>query len=705
MKTIKFYITNRFILLVVSVILFIGIHYSFTNSVLPDTSTKNIWFYSGLFMLFFSILFIEPYYSSPKNVITNSIPLLLVYLSVKDSFIHKGLWIVTISIIGFLLFISIIAVTLSIDSESPNSTKNKISNSLKNIAVFFGQGKILYSFVFISVLILYKAEIIIDVSDSYLFSLIILWGLVLIINPQTIHNSFSPERKKININTIGEIFGVQSKKIFLVKLFEDRSRSIKKFDVVKFNYSMQDSDEYAIAGIVFDTYLLNQEKWIKILQLGTSPNKVINYQKNIVYKLTDKNEIRHLNDTLNVQNFVGVVIEKSSIGTIKFEYSKKVDDIQEGDLLELKIGQRRLFYQIISGSTEYEKLENKNETGFIEGEAIQLGEWQSESLSFQKFGWVPGINTPIFKADTSDIKIQEYDYPDYKLGFIPNTQLPSVINLHDAISHHIALLGVTGSGKSFLAREIIKALMTDTNVICIDFTGEYKKDLSSLNPVDLINTEGLEKLEEMFAEKHQNKNKAVEELKLRKNIQNKLDEYVNSFLLGTNNLGLFELPALSNTSFILEFTQFFIESVFSYAKSNEGSRICLVLEEAHTIVPETNFLGDLGDYGSTKALVNKMSQIALQGRKYGVGLMVIAQRTANVSKTVLTQCNTIICFQAFDETSFTFLGNYIGKNLVQALPNLKKYHAIVSGKAMKSNIPMIVNLEREFEEDNKEIES
>lgn len=69
-------------------------------------------------------------------------------------------------------------------------------------------------------------------------------------------------------------------------------------------------------------------------------------------------------------------------------------------------------------------------------------------------------------------------------------------------------------------------------------------------------------------------------------------------------------------------------------------------------------LGDLGDYGSTKALVSKMSQIALQGRKYGVGLMVLAQRTANVSKTVLTQCNTIISFQAFDETSFSFLSNY-----------------------------------------------
>jgi DNA helicase HerA-like ATPase len=157
---------------------------------------------------------------------------------------------------------------------------------------------------------------------------------------------------------------------------------------------------------------------------------------------------------------------------------------------------------------------------------------------------------------------------------------------------------------------------------------------------------------------------------------------------------VFELPDLSNTSFILEFTQMFLEGVFIYAKQNPGNKYCIVLEEAHTIIPESSFLGDLGDYGSNKGLVSKMGQIALQGRKYGVGFIVIAQRTANVSKTVLTQCNTVICFQAFDETSFTFLGNYVGKDMVQALPNLKQYHAIIAGKAVKSNMPMIVDLKR-----------
>src|SRR3989339_49809 len=93
-------------------------------------------------------------------------------------------------------------------------------------------------------------------------------------------------------------------------------------------------------------------------------------------------------------------------------------------------------------------------------------------------------------------------------------------------------------------------------------------------------------------------------------------------------------------------------------------------------------------------IFQKRNMMKKPPRKYGIGLLVIAQRTANVSKTILTQCNTVICFQAFDETSFNFLGNYVGKDLVLTLPNLKQYNAIVAGKAVKSNVPMIIDLTR-----------
>ena len=695
-------IKNRFILFAFLMGIFIVISHHFSGNILPSTEFNDLWFYSGIFMLLFSILFIEPYYTSPKNVITNTIPLLLVFLSIKNSIDNQVYWWWLFSLILLLLTISIIAIALDDKNKSPNHKNNKISAYLRKSVVIIGHGKVLYSGVFLMFLFINKLSLEENkISDTYLIFLVVLWGLILLIDPQKISSTFTRIKSQRDDNAIGEIFGVQSKKIFLAKLFDDR-KSIKKFDVVKFRYSMMDTNDMIITGIVFDTYLLNQEKWAKILQLDDPKKEELTLEKNIVYKLTTTTEIKKAEEDLRINDLAGIVIEGSNIGKIKFEYSKKNDDIQEGDLLELKVGDKRLFYQVINGTTQKEKLEARNETGFIDGEAIQLGEWHNESFSFQKFGWVPSINTPVFKTDASDIVMSDITYPNYEIGIIPSSNLAAIIDLSDAISHHTALLGVTGSGKSFLAREIINQIKCDTKVICVDFNKEFITTLIPA-PSSIISADR----EADISEKIDWINNELEKFgnqqdKLR--IESKQDEInsllktdIESFLDNpSSNISVFELPDVSNTTSILDYTKCFFKTLFEIAKERQLDdnpiKACVVLEEAHTIIPEWNFSGSNDKI--SRSLVNSIGQITLQGRKYGVGFLVIAQRTANVSKTVLTQCNTVICFQAFDETSFNFLGNYVGKDMVQTLPNLKQFHAIVAGKAIKSNVPLIVDLRR-----------
>ena len=121
----------------------------------------------------------------------------------------------------------------------------------------------------------------------------------------------------------------------------------------------------------------------------------------------------------------------------------------------------------------------------------------------------------------------------------------------------------------------------------------------------------------------------------------------------------------------------------------QSPRVLIVVEEAHTVMPEPSTMG-LGDHGS-RGLVAKIAQIALQGRKYGVGLLVIAQRTATVSKSVLTQCNTVISFTCFDDTS---LGsrNIFGDAHTQLIPNLPRLTAVVFGKGVRSERPIVVQI-------------
>jgi len=66
----------------------------------------------------------------------------------------------------------------------------------------------------------------------------------------------------------------------------------------------------------------------------------------------------------------------------------------------------------------------------------------------------------------------EIDEDEYQVGQIPNTNYPVILSKKAAISHHTAIIGVTGTGKSTFARNLIRQFLADEEVkiICIDFT-------------------------------------------------------------------------------------------------------------------------------------------------------------------------------------------------------------------------------------------
>ena len=113
----------------------------------------------------------------------------------------------------------------------------------------------------------------------------------------------------------------------------------------------------------------------------------------------------------------------------------------------------------------------------------------------------------------------------------------------------------------------------------------------------------------------------------------------------------------------------------------------LILEEAHTIVPE--IFGAGFDY-DTQWVVSRIGQIALQGRKYGVGLLVVTQRTALVSKTILSQCNTFLTHSLIDQTSLNFLESVYSSQHTRLVPNLGQFEFLAFGKALRAERPILL---------------
>jgi len=393
---------------------------------------------------------------------------------------------------------------------------------------------------------------------------------------------------------------------------------------------------------------------------------------------------------------IGFVVEDSNISAIKFEVSPDFA-LEEGMLTFCRQRGQTVYYQILDARTAEEAFE-KNPRGKHIAVAAQLGCLDAVK-GFVKYGWLPAMNSPVFiPKEPVKFAAAEREVDEFEIGKIPGSEISVRAGFFDMFEFHSAIIGVTGTGKTEFAFDVIKqALLLDTKVFCVDFTEEYKARLADHAPQTL----GLEKDnaneldQKLFAVDTGTFGASKEKEALKKfvdSIKDPVMQSVENFLSSDGpSLGIFELPEITNTKATLRATELYLSSIMDWARRHRRARrILIVLEEAHTIIPET--AGSGFDY-DTQWVVGRISQIALQGRKYGVGLLVISQRTALVSKSILSQCNTYFTFSLMDKTSLDYLSNVYSPEHVRSIPNLRFLEAIAYGKAVRSERPLLIKLE------------
>jgi len=676
---------QRIIVFLAVLILLLIVYWAF-KSPIDSLNDKGIVIMSSLIMLSFTTLLAEHFFTRPTDVVASSVSILLLLSPLHAALKDMGAW---YWIFWFyscaVLLISLISLLFLDSYKSSADMKNKTSAVLKTVAIRFGNGRFMWFSLFALSVLFY-----VDSQSPLFIVLFIYASVLLLIDPKKAIFSIKSLASRTETE-IAKLFGIQSSSAYLARMYPNCA-PVNRFDVVGF-LSNSSGHESWTTGLVLETYELNEQRWLKIL---TDPSFQELDDKSTKPEKT-KNGIVHIlpiNGELNlVKRLVGTVCEGATIEKLKFEFAFNVN-IQEGELLEVICNDSKVLYQVVEGTTGSETLESKDEAGFIIGEAVQLGIWDSGKRNFERYGWVPRINSPVSKAE--EIDVPECLPSEYQIGSIPGTNFPVFIDRETSVTHHLAILGVTGSGKSVFARNLIRQIADcDTKVICVDFTNEYGVQLSDLISGSLVTGDAAASLftaiDVISNEMDQFPNNRKKELIAQKEqeLRDGFKTAIQEFVTGEGKATLFELPDVTNSAGILDYTKWFFKALFELAKANDinGKRICVVLEEAHTIIPEWNSLGI--DDKRSSSVVNSIAQIALQGRKYGVGFIVIAQRTANVSKTVLTQCNSVIAFQQFDKTSADFLGNHMSSDYVASLTRLRPRHAIAVGKAFSSGTPMI----------------
>ncbi|HEX8549891.1 MAG TPA: DUF87 domain-containing protein [Cytophagaceae bacterium] len=129
------------------------------------------------------------------------------------------------------------------------------------------------------------------------------------------------------------------------------------------------------------------------------------------------------------------------------------------------------------------------------------------------------------------------------------------------------------------------------------------------------------------------------------------------------------------------------DGLFWARNLKEGGRLrplLVVMEEAHTYLND-NF------NGLASTIVQR---IVKEGRKYGIGAMIVSQRPSEINSTILSQCGTFFAMRLSNHTDRSHITGAITDNLeglTNMLPILRTGEALILGEAVK--LPMRTSIE------------
>lgn len=331
---------------------------------------------------------------------------------------------------------------------------------------------------------------------------------------------------------------------------------------------------------------------------------------------------------------VGFVIEGTDELVARFH---PLTDITHGEAVAIEDTGGPVLFQVTSLRLERDRWD---ESAGLQARATaaQIGTISNGHMSLHP--WLPKPFQPVARPTelTGDL-------PDgYSLvGHVSGTQIP--IGVRDSWGSndgHVAILGMSGMGKTNAAQLLSKAFNNDAVFIALDGTGEYRAKLAwQMLPND-----------------------------------------------GWSSMGtwVYEpggLPALTCKSTI----KALMDAANTEFQAGEPSRRVLLIEEAHSFPPEWNF--------STRPEqdnVHESARYILQARKFGLSFVFVSQRTAVISKSALSQCENFLMFRTIDATSLDFIESVIGPEFRAAVSGLQRYQALCVGPIFNTESPVIVDL-------------
>ncbi|GAB1576224.1 ATP-binding protein [Bordetella petrii] len=163
-------------------------------------------------------------------------------------------------------------------------------------------------------------------------------------------------------------------------------------------------------------------------------------------------------------------------------------------------------------------------------------------------------------------------------------------------------------------------------------------------------------------------------------VQSDLDRLLEDWLGHEHPVTILDLsgvPSSVLTTLVGSILRIVYEALYWSREKTEGGihrPLLVVMEEAHRYLSGTKADNPAADI---------VKRIAKEGRKYGIGAMVVSQRPAEVDETILSQCGTIFALRLTNPEDRARVKGALPDNLgglVDLLPVLRTGEAIVAGE-------------------------
>ena len=656
------------------------------DAIIPPSGSEGIWFYASLASLLLGSLLITPFYSRPVDTAAYSVASIITLLAVNvwslefTTVPDRIIWTFALIYATATLWSAVFAIIFfnSIFEEKLNIGKFSYSTSR-----LLGSPRIIFSIVFAFAVYTFHRD-----SMKEIIVLCLIGLIYIILAPLETFWRFVSKRmggKEIteDVNYIGKIVAHNAPNLLLINI----DLNIDQDQNIEFGDPILVRNEHNKLGVAvaLDYIGFSGGRWLRLYYLNET--SLGNFHQicdsdapsGLAYKLNMQGMSVDTKDKINEvkKSLLGFVSVGSTSEILKINLVRSDMSIQQGSVIELTQNGRKIDYQVVNGITQEEQLRQKNTHGYVQVRARKIGFWNQDTRKYIIDQRLPNPNVEVRVKSTDLVKSSLEG-----IGYLYNTSNEIRVDLNKLVTRNAAILGVLGSGKSTLAIELAERMIdSGIKVICIDPTPQYSKELDHF-----INDNG---------------DSTVKRSDSESNFKENLKSYLEQFLDDNSKLKIIDPTSYeiskqnSSSDYLLpsEITFLVTSTLLDLMKSDDMSDIakcCIIYDEAHLIIPEWNSAINSAD---KNAALNTAKTI-LQGRKFGLGSIIVTQRTAHVSKSILNQCNTVFAFRIYDNTAIEFLENYFGKEHASSLSTLEDQNAIIYGMASSSQVPVHIRLNK-----------